>query len=193
MDDAYIESLIEQYTVVFMAAAKNAHEAEQMAIALVDDAWKEVIERGLDKLPPNYGDVLLNEEAVNSKLKSNLDRRRAEGVTDDDIRWWWNLSPIERVLIEKDDERNRVSAYITLRTKGYDKAAAAKKVFRIHPKFGEPTDESSADRPLPIELKRRILDYLDKCQRNYAALTKLTEELGSLNAVLRLEISRGNM
>jgi hypothetical protein len=74
-----------------------------------------------------------------------------------------------------------------------DAAAAAKKVFTLHVDFGEPTDESSDGRPLPIELKRRIIEYLERAARNSTRLTQLTEELGSLNAVLRMEMAAGNM
>ena len=42
---------------------------------------------GSSNLPLNYGDICLEKESTNEKIKSRLMKLREKGVRDEDIRW----------------------------------------------------------------------------------------------------------
>ena len=50
------------------------------------------------KLPENYGDILLEQEKINPEIKATLSQKRKEGVTDSDIKNWWNMPVLERTV-----------------------------------------------------------------------------------------------
>lgn len=90
---------------------------------------------------------------------------RAEGATDADIRSWWNLSRVERQAILADDERARLAHFIHLVDETGDADLAGKRVFKMHPRYGDPEDTtlgSGDDRPLPIVLKDRVNRYIER-------------------------------
>jgi DNA invertase Pin-like site-specific DNA recombinase len=71
---------------------------------------------------------------------------------------------------------------------------ATAKVFQLHPKYGDPTTGEGHDRPLPPELKRRIMDYVERQYR--ADRNRFGERLRSetsFNALVRNEIRAGNL
>ena len=71
-------------------------------------------------LPLIFGDIILGEASPpNDKvaqlagmIAENLPRKRAEGVRDADMRWWWNLHDVERRLLEKMDESHKLASYM---------------------------------------------------------------------------------
>ena len=44
-----------------------------------------------------------------------LAKKRAEGVRDEDIRWWWSMHDLERRMMIKVDDISRLALYIKLR------------------------------------------------------------------------------
>jgi hypothetical protein len=170
-----------------VAAVLQAMGPKQ-ANEMLESAKLEVIRRGLDKEPPNLGDQLLKREAVDPKLRIALEELRKEGVRDDDIRWWWNLPPLERLLIERTDEMMRASSFIAFLRQGKEPAQAAKAAFQAHAKFGNPQEGRDDDRPLPIELKRRIWAYTEKHYAKPDELRLKMQQSSSFNALLRAEM-----
>jgi hypothetical protein len=105
--------LINEYVMAFRACGKGAHESKTMASEMLTRAKQEAAQRGWLNQPPNYGDLLLQQEASNPMVHAALETVREDGVRNEDIRWWWNLHPLERVMMEKSDELNRTAAFVT--------------------------------------------------------------------------------
>lgn len=185
--------LLRQYATGFEAQGLNPHDAAEASKGMLKNAKAEVVSRGWSTQPEKYGDVLLSQEATNPQVQISLQRIREEGVRDEDFRWWWNMSPLERVLMEKADELNRITLFSFLRSKGHDAKESAKKVFSLHPMFGDPLDGEGEDRPLPIELKLRIIQYLERHYASPDAMRQNCERSTSFNALVREEIRNGRI
>jgi len=140
----------------------------------------------------------LEKESDDEKIRSVLEKKRKEGVRDQDIRWWFNMHDLERRILLKVDDVNRHSLFTKLRREdGLIEDEAAKRVRKSYPIFGDPDDTthtSGEDRPLPYELKDRINRYVAKRMRtDPETFKKQMEESSSFNALIREEVKRGNI
>ncbi|MBK8269115.1 MAG: hypothetical protein IPK83_12735 [Planctomycetes bacterium] len=121
-------------------------------------------------------------------------------MTDDDVRWWWGLSDLERRLMVKDDEIHQLACFIAARKEGQTEEAAMATVRKIHPVYScsnpslAPTGE---DRILPLELKRRINEWRVRSAcvgpEGQARLREILEGHSSFNALVRAEIRAGRL
>lgn len=192
-NDPFEMRLVNEYAQAFQSLGISAAEARKNASEMVADARQEVERRGWSGHGTSYGDIVLRQEPQNRELHEWLAALRADGVRDADIRWWWNMHPLERVMIEKSDELNRTSAFLTCLKQGLDADAATKKVFQAHAKFGDPREGTGDDRPLPTELKNRILDFLERQYMNPWSWRARMDASSSFNAIVRAEIRAGNL
>jgi len=165
---------------------------------ILKQAKEEAKNEGTLNLPRDFGDILLEKESTNEKNKSMLAKKRVEGVTDEDIKWWWNMYDIERRIMLKVDDIHKMALYHKLvEENDLDGEEAAKKVAKSFPIFGNPdaTATSAAeDRPLPYELKDRINIYIKKrSQTDPEQFKKEIEGSSSVNSFIRKEISKGNI
>ncbi len=155
---------------------------------------KEISKEGnTANLPINYGDIILKEEMTNKKIKLGLDRKRAEGVTNEDIKWWWNRFDLERSMMLAIDEITKIATvYALIGKNGFNEEEAWNKIPKYCPIFGDPYDSSDSNNkhdPLPFELKNRINVYIEK--RNSTNPKQFTKEIDgspSYNHLLRSEI-----
>lgn len=180
--------LIDVYTQTFQAEGKSVAEATTMAEQLLLKSKQIVKERGLQDARPNFGDYLLSIEHSVPEVAARLSWVRAEGATDEDIRQWNNLHALERVMIEQADELARTVMYVTLRKAGIPAEAAAKRVFQFHAKFEGDDSGPVDDRPLPYELKFRILTFTESSYAAAASFRAQAEASSSFNAVIRRAI-----
>ena len=194
-----IERQLEASYVSMFVAIKgmSQSEARSMVRKLIKRAKEEAEKEGTSKIPPNFGDILIDSEDKEQKIKMMLRKRRNEGVRDEDIRWWWNMHDLERRLLTKDDEVSRLGLFIYHMKEGKSEEQAATLVKKYHPIFGDPDDTSTSsgdDRPLPYELKDRINIYIQhratKDKDNYK---KDIEASSSFNALVRGEIKGGKL
>jgi hypothetical protein len=178
--------------LMFVRSGMSQKAATEAAKSMIDGAYQKVFQRGSDPfVEGDDGDRALAREASDPALQSEFNRRRAEGVTDDDIRWWHNMSAFEREMLLATDHTNWVGMYMTLKDRGCTPAQAAHEINQLHPQFGGLTEmDTSDDRRLPIELKRRILKYIE---HNGATLQTATERESSFNALVRKEIRAGRL
>jgi hypothetical protein len=173
-------------------------EARRAFWQLLNEITEESRKTGVATLPNDFGDRLLERELVDDRVKALLERKRAEGVTDHDLRWWWNMSHLERALMAKLDELNRhllLRQFIEEEDLGPEEAA--RKLRTFDPLFGE-ADESPTcppdDRPLPYELKERVRRYVQRRSiLDAAALTRDIEDSSSFNHLVRKELNRGTL
>ena len=164
--------------------------------------FSEVLERAkskLDKkLPQNLGDVLLERELTDANVKLMLEKRRVEGIIkNDDIRWWRNMSDLERQFMLEFDEVIIFAMFTKHRESGLNADVANQKVRKSFPFYGEPDDKRYAngnDRPLPCELKNRVNNYIRNLTNADGSLFQAElETYSSCNAMIRKEIIRGNL
>jgi hypothetical protein len=173
-------------------------EARRAFWQLLNEIKKESLETGAATIPKDFGDRLLERELIDDKVKALLEKKRAEGVTDHDIRWWWNMSHLERALMAKLDQLNRqllIRQFIE--DQELSPEEATRKLRTYDPLFGE-VDEaatgSADDQPLPYELKERVRRYVQRrAILDAAALTRDIEGSSSFNNLVRKELKRGNL
>ncbi len=94
-------------------------------------------------------------------------------------------------MMEYSDELNRSTAFVAFREQGLGAEEAAAEVWRIHPKSGTPTSEGNDDRPLPIELKGRIIQFIEKHFDVPERMRALTSQFSSFNALVRAKMREG--
>ncbi|MBU2621269.1 MAG: hypothetical protein KKD92_03005 [Proteobacteria bacterium] len=192
MDDRYKE-LEAEYLPSFLATGVPDDMAMDLFQSLYQAAKSASAEQ--DPLPPRYGDILLRREQIDPNVQLILANRRAEGVRDADIRWWWNLPDLDRHLIQKVDEMFRIAAFTKFTEEdGMTSEDAGKMISKHYPIFGDPSATSTTsgdDRPLPVELKDRISAYMmRRSQEDLAQLQAGINAASSVNAFVRSEIRR---
>jgi len=203
------KALLDQYTQ--MMSVTMGAEAMENVEDMLNQAIEESKAEGTYNLPQNLGDIIFGKtEADNETIKKiaesirqKLPRKKEEGVTENDVCWWWNLNDIERRMMLKQDEISRMALFIhelqNSTESSKEKAAekAADEVRKFHPTYGDPDDTTHTkgdDRPLPYELKDRINIYIEKrAQSDSEKYKKEIEQSNTFNALVRKGIRAGNI
>jgi hypothetical protein len=194
-----IEQQIEDTYVPMYVAGKgmSLNEARKAVRDLIQQVKEEAEKEGTADIPQDYGDTLIDSEHKTQAIKTMLEKRRKEGVRDEDIRWWWNMHDLERRFLDKDDELSRVALFIHNIQEGRSSEEAAALVKKYFPIFGDPDDTSTSsgdDRPLPYELKDRINIYIQNRSTDSGAnYKKDIEKYSSFNSLVRREIKSGRL
>ena len=187
------ERLLREYTSSFRASGASETEARQTATNLMDRAKQMVRGRGWTDQLPKRGDALFEAMDSNPQVREVIETLRKEGVLDEDIRNWNNLPPLERAAIYQADDLNRGAAFIGLLRQGRSPDEAAAVMLKGHAKFGSPASEVGEDRPLPIELKFQIVQYVENQLQDPTAYKNRLDKFSSFNALIRHEIRNGNL
>ncbi|MBU6432270.1 MAG: hypothetical protein KGS09_11355 [Nitrospirae bacterium] len=172
-------------------------EARAFVRVSVEAAKTDARKEGTENFPPNYGDLLLEKERSNPRLKNELAKIRQEGVTDEDIRRYWSMNDLERRVLEKFYQGILYATWKMAREAGLSSKQAAVFARKYHPYYGNPDDTrvtTGDDRPLPIELMMREDAWFDKQRSgNPSQLKQRLEEHSSYNALIRAEIRAGRI
>src|SRR5262245_24966023 len=105
--------LLQEYTQGYILFfGYSPQKAAEEARKLLAYGKQEVARRG-NKERPNFGTWMLQQEGKDERVSSYLCMVRSEGVRNDDILWWWNTTTLERVLMDKADEINRMAAFLS--------------------------------------------------------------------------------
>lgn len=199
-DWAEIEKRLEPQYVDYFRESMNMPEdvAREIFKAFVEDLREAAQREGTDRLPESFGEILLERERTDEIVRNAFAPKRAEGVTDEDIALWWDMHDLERRMICKVDEMNRILRFEKLvQTDGMTEPEAARIVARHLPIYGDPNHlvlETEDDRPLPFELKWRVNRYIsERMQADPDGLREETEASTSLNALLHKAIHRGEL
>ena len=199
-DWSEIEKRLEpQYVSFFQESMSMPEEvAREIFKAMTGDQREAARREGTDRFPEFFGDTLLEWEKKDEKVRDAFAPKRAEGVKDEDIALWWNMHDLERRMICKVDEMNRILLFEKLlRDSGATEPEAARAAAKRFPVYGDPGHlvlETDDDRPLPFELKWRVNRYIT--ERTNADPDKFQEEVEastSLNAVLRKAVRRNEL
>ncbi|PJC01578.1 MAG: hypothetical protein CO073_03300 [Candidatus Komeilibacteria bacterium CG_4_9_14_0_8_um_filter_36_9] len=189
-----IEDKLEKlYIDMFVSMGMSYSEAKQSVKQMIEESKENVKQSGEDKLPPDFVDRLLTEP----RFKHKLEVGRKEGVRDEDVRWWFNMHPIERQMMMKMDEFHKTTLVVSLLQDGKEMEEALRQVEKYHPIFGDPENtkkQKGENRPLPEQLKDRINIYIEKrATNNPEQYKKDIENSSSFNALIRKEIKAGNL
>jgi len=188
-----------QYVSFFREAMGMPEEvAREIYKAFVQDLKEAALREGTDRLPEMFGGILLDRERTDEKVQNAFAPKRAEGVTDEDIALWWNMHDLERRMICKVDEMNRILLFEKLmRGSGVTELEAARIVAKRFPVYGDPDHlvlETDDDRPLPFELKWRINQYIaERMNSDPDGYQDEIEASTSLNALLRKAVRQGKL
>lgn len=188
-----------QYLPIFqkmmgMSMAKAKRTFKDLFRKVTEEAGKE----DTMNLPPDLGDMLLEKESTDKKVKTVLAKKRAEGVRDQNIRWWWNMHDLERRMMSKVDEVFVYALFLRFtKEEGLSAAEANERIRKVRPMFGDPADSRYGrgdDRPLPDELRQRVNTYMTRrAQQDPEGLKRDAEACSSFNAFIRKEIQAGRL
>ena len=199
-DWSEIEKRLEPQYVSFFRESMNMPEdaANEIFKAFVKEQKEAAHREGTDRFPEAFGDILLQRERTDEKVRDAFAPKRAEGVTDEDIVLWWNMHDLERRLICRVDEMNRILLFEKLvQGSGMTELEAARSVAKRFPVYGDPEHlvlENRDDRPLPFELKWRVNRYMaEKTQTDPDQFQTEVEASTSLNALLRRAVRQGEL
>ena len=193
-----IEKELEEFNVPLLQPPLTSSEAKSLVRGMIKQVKEESLKEGTSKLTQDFGENILQNEAKDKNSQLFLEKRRRDGVKDDDIRWYWGMGDLERRMMAKVDDFFKGALYIKCKTEdGLNAEDAAKKVRKCFPIYGDSDDTSHStgdDRPLPGELKDRVNRYIErrneidpeKCKREI-------EESSTFNAFVRSEIRQGNI
>jgi hypothetical protein len=188
------KELKESYIEDFIEDGFSPGEAKKTVKALLKQSWK-IYHKG--HIPEMSGDRLIEEEKTDEKVRSALDKKRQEGVTDEDIKWWWNMHDLERNMILLDESFNRNMMYRQLIGSGIDKEEAMrriKKCFVCYRHTEKLPYFDNTEAIVPIELKKRIVEYIDRrADNDDEQFMKDIEEMGTLTELVRREIANGKL
>ena len=188
-----------QYVSYFKESMSMPEEVARELFKTFAKEQKEAAHReGTDRFPESFGHILLEREKTDEKVRNAFAPKRAEGVTDEDIALWWNMHDLERRLICKVDEMNRILLFEKLmQSSGMTELEAARKVAKRFPVYGDREHlvlENEDDRPLPFELKWRVNRYItEKTKADPVGFQKEIEASTSLNALLRRALKQGDL
>jgi len=199
-DWAEIQTRLEpQYVSFFRESMSMPEEVAHEIFKTFAEEQKEAARiDGTDRLPESFGEILLERERTDEKVRTAFAPKRAEGVTDEDIALWWNMHDLERRMICKVDEMNRILLFEKLvQGGGVTELEAAQSVAKRFPVYGDRehlvlgTDD---DRPLPFELKWRVNRYLtERTKADPDGFREAAEAFTSMNALLRKAIRQGEL
>ncbi len=199
-DWAEIESRLQPQYISYFQESMNMPEevARDIFEAFVKDQKEAAQREGTDRIPEFFGEILLEREQTDEQVKNAFAPKRADGVSNEDIVAWWNMHDLERRMICKVDEMNRILLFEHLvRTDGITEPEAARMVAKRFPIYGDSEHlvlETADDRPLPFELKWRVNQYIsERTQADPDTFHEEVEASTSMNAVLRKAVREGKL
>lgn len=141
-------------------------------------------------------------------LAEHFEWAKSEGATDEDIIWWWNLAPIEKVIIQDVDAAYRRGAVLTFLDNGLNGEEAMNEIKLAYATYTEKTPDVlsmspgdkevflSEDRMLPVELHNRVDIYVTNNNSDPSSLLAMKKEkdgFSSFNAWARYLIKNNRL
>jgi hypothetical protein len=178
-------SLLDLYSEIWARVQGSSPEAMRTEVAeWIAEAKRDGQRDGDAALPADYGAIMLGRETADARTPASLAPKRAEGVMDADIRWWWGLNYIERRLMLRIDNLSRMAVFTQLLAEHRSAEDAARHIWRYFPNYGNDQEVAAAqgdDRPIPYELKDRVNTWLERHRvEDPAALKQRLDRAGGL-------------
>ena len=196
-ESALERKLVHFYAGMIEACGNPTGDAKRTARELLALAKKQACSD--PDLLPNFADLLLEREVTDDSTRQMLAKKRAEGVTDADIKWWLGLDKIERHLLIAVNDWARMAAFLKHRDEGLSEEQAVAQLRKAFPIFGDPDDTKNVrgdDRALPFELMERVNLWAEKEKgllNESSGTAARLRSAGSMNALIRNEIRAGRL
>ena len=160
-------------------------QAKETFDLLISEVKKDIASSS--PLPDCFGDYLLENEKSNEKIKDLLSEKRQVGVTDKEIRDWWNKSELERGLIQKSDDLLKMSVFSWARDEGMSVDESTAHVRKSLPMYGD----KNLHEHLPYEWKEKIdLLVLENIKNDANSAKEEAAPYKTLNDYIREKIIR---
>ena len=192
------ERLIRENIEAHMALGMSEREAREIAPQMFEEAVRRAQESGAIDIPPGSADQLLSRRDSDPKVREMVERRQAEGATVEDCRRWWNLAEVERQMLHIQDDAAKMAIFMYHGDQGLSEEEAWRIVRKALPTYGDPDEIAGAkaegwgdDRPLPPELKFRVMTFIEGAAANPDEFTRRAEASSSFNAFVRSEMRAG--
>jgi hypothetical protein len=190
------QELIDLYSQMLTVRFGSPTEGRKAAEEWVDQAKAQAEAEGTAGLT-NAAESYLAKAQTDPAMRAILEAKRADGVTEADIRWWWNLHDLERRMMGLDDDNSKL-AFILQKTQeqGLPVQQAATELRRFMPIYGDPTDTrhtTGDDRPLPHELKDRVNRWLQTKMPDPDGFRRQLARTTTYNAFVRAELRAGRV
>lgn len=127
-----------------------------------------------------------------------MDVKRADGMTDDDFREYWNEPEVAQRMGVIAMKMTRMAIHIdALENRGpweseeHAHSAAARRVKSRHGMYAHPRpddDPSDPHRTLPFEVQTRVTRFLDVFNSDHTELIKSLDAAGSVNSFYRASL-----
>lgn len=185
------ERLIRENAETSISMGMPSSEAWELAESMFAEAVKRAQAQGDIDAHPGMGDRLLRQEANSAEARSVLSKLRAEGVADEEIRWWWNMHEIEKQMLILQDEGALTGVYLYWRDQGKPEAEAQAIARNTLVTYGDPEDRSFGtgdDRPLPYELKDRVNRYFTQAFSRSDEFKRRIRGYSSPNVFIRAQM-----
>jgi hypothetical protein len=120
----------------------------------------------------------------------------AEGVTDEDARWYWSLPPLARAVMRAFDGKVLGIRWLHLHRFHLCLEELEQDVRRQLPTFGDAGGPGGTDAPLPWPLRRRFIRFMTTIRHDERAWGDWGERCrraSSMNALIREEIRAGRL
>jgi len=168
----------------------GARGAKKLVINLLKTATMETERGGSFSRPENYGNILLDQGGTKEEAQRLEQIKKTDGVTNEDILWWWNLKELERRFLNNLDIFHRTALYLECKRQGLSEEQAIKKLLKFRPKWSITLEDSTDEnRPLPAELMDRVNRYvIERFKSNPDKFKAECEKSTSFNALIRKEI-----
>lgn len=191
-DQASREALFQQIESDLQAWGYDSFQSRQAAKRIIEKAT----EIGASNTDANGGEtrVATAIQTNDGNLLERLAAERGDGVTLEDIRWYWTLHHITRTAMSLFDEELRGRMWMDRHAYNLCMEDLDQDIKRQLPVFGDPISHDR-DSPLPPELKRRFASFMMRTKRDHASFNEWSTRLqqaSSMNALIRELIRSGD-
>ncbi len=191
--------LWKQKTTALEAIGIPRRKARKEAKCHVQEAISQSKEFGHYGADPmgDYALRMFKTEATRKKLWETM---KNDGITDEDVKAWWNISSVERQMMLNDEERFRLGFWLERIDAGQTPEQAARFVWKAYPMIGDCTDspaipDDDTSVPLQPELKLRIMRWQEEVQRmgKVQEMKEEAEQFTTMNGYIRHLIRHGRI
>jgi len=191
-DGASTDALAEQIKSDLRAWGYDSFQSQQAAKHLVQKASESAASDKQESAEHTRFIDAIHKNDCN--LLERLAAERGDGVTADDIRWYWSLHSVVRAAMTLFDEELQGRMWSDRQAFSLCMEDLERDVKRQLPVFRH-TIANDVDSPLPPELKRRFASFITRTKENPSAFDKWSsrlQEASSMNALVRELIVSGD-
>jgi hypothetical protein len=187
--------LLTHYTRGLVETGLGEDEAHSAAEAMLRKAIEYAQQRGLYDVGPIGSRVLAMDGPPWRPYFDEI--RRTEGVTDEDIRRWWDLDEVARNMALLSVEQSQGAIFLSARRRGFSDMEAADECWRCMPYYREidmPDNPKARDKMLPAELLQRVDAFRERLvQSADRAAVEESRRHPTYNSYVRALVSSGRL